>query len=176
MTLLYDVYINIETDYKITCHADTYMYFITHWGEYQMAATLQITFSNSFSWKKLFIFYIQICVTIMCYQGPNSHYASISGSAPSYDLKERGQVLSHIYVTQPQCDKPKIIYHDDFIKWEHFLRYWPFVSGIHRPHKGQWRGALLFPLICAWTNSWANNGDAGDLRRHRVRYDVTLMV
>ena len=42
--------------------------------------------------------------------------------------------------------------HDDVIKWKHFLRYWPFVRGIHRspvnsPHKGQWRGALMFPLI-----------------------------
>ena len=43
------------------------------------------------------------------------------------------------------------------------------------PHKGQWRGALLFPLICAWTNGWVNNLDAGDLRRHRAQYDVTVM-
>ena len=26
-----------------------------------------------------------------------------------------------------------------------------------------------------WTNSWANNGDAGDLRRHRAHYDVIVM-
>ena len=37
---------------------------------------------------------------------------------------------------------------------EHFPRHWPFVRGIHRspvnsPHKGQWRGALMFSLICA---------------------------
>ena len=25
------------------------------------------------------------------------------------------------------------------------------------------------------TNGWANNGDAGDLRRHRAHYDVTVM-
>ena len=46
------------------------------------------------------------------------------------------------------------IYHDDIIKWKHFPHYWPFVRGIHRspvnsPHKGQWRGALMFSLICA---------------------------
>ena len=40
-------------------------------------------------------------------------------------------------------------YHDDVIKWKHFPRYWPFVRGIHRspvnsPHKGQWRGALMY--------------------------------
>ena len=44
------------------------------------------------------------------------------------------------------------------IKWKHFPRYWPFVRGIHRspvnsPHKGKWRGALMFPLICVWINS-----------------------
>ena len=35
-------------------------------------------------------------------------------------------------------------------------------------HKGQWRRALMFSLICAWTNGWANHRDAGDLRRHRA--------
>ena len=49
--------------------------------------------------------------------------------------------------------------HDDVIKWKHFPRYWPFVRGIHRsplnyPHKGQWREALKFSLICARINSW----------------------
>ena len=69
--------------------------------------------------------------------------------------------------------------HDDVIKWKHFPRYWPFVWGIHRPpvdspHKGQW--ALMFSLICAWINGWVNNGEAGDFRRHRVHYDVTLIL
>ena len=70
--------------------------------------------------------------------------------------------------------------HDDVIKWEHFLRYRPFVRGIHRspvnsPRKGQWRGALMFSLIRAWTNGWVNNRDTGDLRHHRAHYDVTVM-
>ena len=25
------------------------------------------------------------------------------------------------------------------------------------PHKGQWRGALMFSFICAWINDWVNN-------------------
>ena len=71
--------------------------------------------------------------------------------------------------------------HDDAIKWKHFPRNWPFVRGIHRgpvnsPHKGQWRGAFMFSLICAWINDWVNNRGAGDLRRHRVHYDVIVMV
>ena len=43
------------------------------------------------------------------------------------------------------------------------------------PHKGQWRGALMFSLICAWINDWINNRKAGDLRHHRYHYDVTVM-
>ena len=31
-------------------------------------------------------------------------------------------------------------------------------------------------FICTWTNSWANNRGAGYLGRHRVHYDITLMV
>ena len=70
--------------------------------------------------------------------------------------------------------------HGDVIKWNHFPRYWPFVRGIHRspvnsPHKGQWRGALMFSLICPWINGWVNNREAGDLRRHRAHYDVNII-
>ena len=37
---------------------------------------------------------------------------------------------------------------DDIIRWEHFLHYWPFVTGIHWSpvdslHKGHWSGALM---------------------------------
>ena len=69
--------------------------------------------------------------------------------------------------------------HDDVIKWKHIPLYWPFVRGIHRSpmnsrHKGQWRRALVFSLICVWINGWVNNREAGDLRRHRGHYDVLL--
>ena len=47
---------------------------------------------------------------------------------------------------------------------------------VNSPHKGQWRGALMFSLICAWINSWANNREAGDWRHHRAHYDVIVMV
>ena len=72
-------------------------------------------------------------------------------------------------------------FHDDVIKWKHFPRNWPFVRGIHRspvnsPHKGQWRGALMFSLIYVWINGWVNNREAGDLRRYLVHYDVTVML
>ena len=71
-------------------------------------------------------------------------------------------------------------FYDDVIKWKHFLRYFPFVRGIHRspvnsPYKGQRRGGLTFRLICAWTNDWVKYRDAGDLRCYRAHYDVTVM-
>ena len=79
-----------------------------------------------------------------------------------------------------QNDKRKSIFHDDVIKWKHFPRYWPFVRGIHRspgnfPHKGQWRGALMFSLICARINGWVNNCEAGDLRRYHAHNNVTVI-
>ena len=81
---------------------------------------------------------------------------------------------------RPFDDCINIKCHDDVIKWKHFPRYWPFVRGIHRstvnsPHKGQWRGALMFSLICTWINDCVINRKAGDLRRHCAHYYVTVM-
>ena len=63
-------------------------------------------------------------------------------------------------------------HHDDVIKWKHFRRCWPFVRGIpwspvNTPHKGQWRGALMFSF---------NNREAGNLGRHRGHCDVIVMI
>ena len=78
-------------------------------------------------------------------------------------------------------DQAPNIEHDGVIKWKHFPHYWSFVRGIYwspvnSPQKGQLRGALMFSLICAWINGWANIREAGDLRRHRVHYDVTIIL
>ena len=61
-----------------------------------------------------------------------------------------GALTSYIYISY---------FHDDVIKWKYFPRYWPLMCEIHRSpvnshHKGQWRWALVFSLICAWTNGW----------------------
>ena len=84
------------------------------------------------------------------------------------------------FVKKSFPDIEAILVHDDVIKWKHILCYWPFVRGTHRspvisPHKGQWRGALLFSLIYAWINGWVNHGEASDFRRHLAHYDVTVM-
>ena len=46
---------------------------------------------------------------------------------------------------------------------------------VYSPRKGQWRGALMFSVICARINGWVNSGEACDLRRHRAHYDVIVM-
>ena len=46
---------------------------------------------------------------------------------------------------------------------------------VNSPHKGQWRGSLMFSSIYAWINDWVNNREAGDLRRQRGHYDVIVM-
>ena len=74
--------------------------------------------------------------------------------------------------------------------WRHqngnFPRYWPFVPGIHQspvnsPHKGQWRGAFIFSLICNRINSWVKKlwcwwfeTPSCPLWRHR--YDCCILI
>ena len=48
-------------------------------------------------------------------------------------------------------------------------------SPVDSPQKGQWRGALVFFLICAYTNGCLNNQDVGDLRCHRAHYGVIVI-
>ena len=109
--------------------------------------------------------------TISCLQMPCPTKSAISRQCTDY---------IHLADTPLPWEYKFMFCHDDVIKWKHFPRYWPFVRGIHRspvnsPHKGQWRGALMFSLICAWINGWVNNREAGDLRRHRSHYEVTIM-
>ena len=47
---------------------------------------------------------------------------------------------------------------------------------VNSPHKGQWRGALVFSLICAWTNRWVNTREAGDLKCDQAHYDISVMM
>ena len=79
----------------------------------------------------------------------------------------------------------KLVYHRLDHLWQSWWRHqleifsglWAFLRGIHRspvncPHKYPQCGFFKF---CDWTNDWANNRDAVDLRRHHAHYDVTVM-
>ena len=83
------------------------------------------------------------------------------------------QFFGHRWMKRPK------LRHDDVIKCKHF-RVIPCAENLpvtgEFPHKGQWRGALVFSLICAWINGWVNNHETGDLRCHRGHCDVTVMA
>ena len=68
-------------------------------------------------------------------------------------------------------------YHDDVIKWKHFPRYWPFVRGIHRSPVAS--GAELWCFLGSapeQTVEQTIDTPAGDLRRRRAHYDITVMT
>ena len=86
------------------------------------------------------------------------------------------------------------------LSWKHTFTIWPFYHTpwwrhqmetfsallaicagnspvpVNSPHKGQWRGVFMFSLICARINGCVNNCEAGDLRLHRVHFDVIIML
>ena len=121
-----------------------------------------------------------------------SHAACVSWSenplSYSHKLLKTHKHVSRRYLSHAPCVLPLGLMmtrtfrgkHDDVIQWKHFPRYWPFMRGIHRspvksPHKGQWRGALMFSLICTRINGWVNNHEAGDFTRRRAHHDVIVM-
>ena len=109
-----------------------------------MAAVLQMSFSNLFLEKRLLMklpLQRWVCINWAkaCYCWQHSDVRALSTGEPLSGAR-----------------------HDDVIKWKHFPRYWLFVRGIHRspvnsPHKGQWRGAFIFSLICVWINRWVQS-------------------
>ena len=88
-------------------------------------------------------------------QGIEGHNTFANVIAFIFTLLFRTQQLNSTIVVKLWYSSSYLRMHDDVIKWEHFPRDWPFVRGIHRsplnsPHKGQWRGVLMFSLICIW--------------------------
>ena len=105
---------------------------------------------------------------------------------PFYDVIMHSKKPLHWYLKSPTAwNCFEILFritteNDDIIKWKHFPRYLPFVweiqqSPVNSPDKGRWRRALMFPLICTWTNSGVNTRYAADLKRHRAHYEVNVM-
>ena len=132
--------------------------------------TFEIPHKISYPYIERCGFYSQVKIEELLNLRAHKCFWSAHCSSPSHPMKihsaVRYGVLTHWY--------------EDVIKWKHFPRHWPFVRGIHRSlvnstHKGQWRGVLTFSVLCTWTNGWANNRDASDLRRHRAHDDVTVM-
>ena len=62
--------------------------------------------------------------------------------------------------------------------WRHQMETFSALLALcagNSPHKGQWRGTLMFSFICVWMNGWVNNRAAGDLKCYRAHYDVIAM-
>ena len=134
---------------------------------YYMPALIIIMPSTFTIFKNSQIIHPTVC-TIVAVQVQKSRYRLVLGPRSQW------------YAMKPTWWKSICHEHDDVIKWKHFPRCWPFVRGIHRwplnfPHKGQWRGALMFSWICAWINGWVNTREAGNLRLYRAHNDVTVM-
>ena len=100
-----------------------------------------------------------------------------------YVLSENGQkchagFVEHLKHLWPSCFDVLQI-HDDVINLKHCPRCRPFVCGGHRwifRSKASVAELWCFLLICTWINGWVNNREAGDLRRRRSHYDVTVML
>ena len=77
-----------------------------------------------------------------------------------------------------QTDIPLL--HEDVIKWKHFSALLAICAG-NPPVTGEFPSerpvtrSFDISLIIAWTNGWVSNRGAGDLRRHPIHYDVTVM-
>ena len=104
------------------------------------------------------------------------HMCKISRQIPSFYYID---MISNPIILSNQTEAWNL--HNDVIKWKPFPGCWSFLRGIHRspmtsPRKGQWRGALMFSLICAWMNGWVNNGKAGDSRRHNAPYNTVMCI
>ena len=83
--------------------------------------------------------------------------------------------------TAPWCWN-YVLYDVDHAWWRHQMETFSALlaicagnSPVNSPHKGQWRRALMFSLICVWISGWVNNRGAGDLRRYRAHYDVNVI-
>ena len=108
-----------------------------------------------------------------CFIGPGK----VAGMIVTVPVQLRGRTLTDI---KPQQSVNRV-----YISWwRHQMG--PFSAllalcagnssvAVNSPHNGQWRGALMFSLICVWINDWVNNREAGDLIRHRGHYDVNVM-
>ena len=120
------------------------------------------------------LFATSTCVWLVLWGGPRRDRGlALRTTALSVSVR----VWGYVYV---RASERSLFVWTWWWKWKPFPVYRPFVRGIHRssagsPHKGQWRGALIFSLIWAWTKVWENSRDAGDSRRNRAYYDVTVM-
>ena len=103
----------------------------------------------------------------------NSVTMSNAACHPGSHIRTNVTILHDVQSVQSEnCNS----LHDDVIKWKHLPSCEgnpPVTSRFLSQRSG--RRTLMFSLMCTKPNCWANNRDAGDLRRHRAHYDVAVI-
>ena len=117
-----------------------------------MAAFLHTVFPNKFLMKRLYFDYHFSIVGSLWFRLTISSSSSSSSSSATIDSMMTSSNRNIFRVTGHLCRSP-----------------------VNSPHKGQWRGAFMFSLMCAWINRWANNREARDLSRYCAHHDVIVM-
>ena len=147
-------------------------------GEFSRKVTLQINGEDDDKWNSKFWSKserVTYCVHNLVQCGPGGSRIYTRLVNPHRCHRPRTTLLHRVHNCSPLKQQTW---------WRHqmetFSALLAFCAGIRRspvnsPHKGQWRGALMFSLICARINGWVNNHETGDLRRHRHHNDVTVM-
>ena len=113
-----------------------------------------------------------------------AHFANISNISEKKQSHFLGRIYLKLpfYETCPECDFN--IPGNQYPWWRHQMETFYTLLAIcagnlsvpgEFPQKGQWCGALILFLICAWINGWINNRKADDLRRNHAHYDASVM-
>ena len=104
--------------------------------------------------------------------------SSGNGSAPNRRQVITWTMMSNFIDTRQQWVDPTLPVRNP-LRWRHNDHD---SASYHQPHdcllnhfQRPVARSFNFSLICAWRNDWINNQDAGDLRRHRAHYNVTVM-
>ena len=119
-------------------------------------------FLKDYIWIYIYIYVIQILSQNLCY------FKLILVAPPKYDqLAMADEEIMRLWIALTKTWSRH--------QMETFSALLALSAG-NTPPRGQWRGALMFSLICTWTHGWGNNRDAGDLRRHCAQCDVTVTV
>ena len=92
-------------------------------------------------------------------------------------LKSTSNLKSIALFGNQESSLIKILSHDDVIKWKHFPRNGPLWGKppVTVGFPSQWPVTRSFDVFID-LNGWANNGEAGDWRRHRAHYDVIVII
>ena len=96
---------------------------LRHWGQDKMAAIIQTTFSNAFSWMKIYEFRLRFQLTIFQYW---LRLWLGAGEATSHYLNNRWlSLLTHICIAWPQWVKMSAILNWQ-PKWKNYESSWRF--------------------------------------------------